>query len=81
MMSDSDMDLNSEISGYSFQTRSSRSGTPNSMISTTECQTLKDVMKKIHIAEKDIKKFESLLQNPKPGAPIDGYKTLLKRNR
>ncbi|GFS55728.1 hypothetical protein TNIN_95181 [Trichonephila inaurata madagascariensis] len=71
MMSDSDsgMNLNSEISGYSFQTRSSRSGTPNSTISTTKCQTLKDVMRKIQIAEKDIKKFESFLQKPKPGAP------------
>ncbi|GFY44000.1 hypothetical protein TNIN_105971, partial [Trichonephila inaurata madagascariensis] len=75
------MDMNFEISEHSFKSQSSRSGTLISMISTTDCQTLKDVMKRIYVAEKAIKRFESLLQHSKSGAPIDGYKTLLKRNR
>ncbi|GFY67444.1 hypothetical protein TNIN_294121 [Trichonephila inaurata madagascariensis] len=80
MMSDSDsnMDMNSEISGHSFKSRSSRSGISTSMTSTTECQTLKDVMKRICVAEKAIKHFENQVQNPIPGGPNDGYKSLLK---
>ncbi|GFY69654.1 hypothetical protein TNIN_18631 [Trichonephila inaurata madagascariensis] len=57
--SDSDMDSDSEISGHSFKSRSSRSGTSISMTSTTECQTLKDVMKRICVAEKPIKHYEN----------------------
>ncbi|GFY71289.1 hypothetical protein TNIN_116862 [Trichonephila inaurata madagascariensis] len=77
--SDSDMDLNSESSGYSSQ--SSRSGSPNSTISSKECRKLKNVMKRIRTVDKDIKKFESLILNHKTGAHTEGYKSSLKRSR
>ncbi|GFY78944.1 hypothetical protein TNIN_15511 [Trichonephila inaurata madagascariensis] len=77
--SDSDMDLNSENSGYSSQ--SSRSGSPNSTISSKECRKLKNVMKRIRTVDKDIKKFESLILKHKTGAHTEGYKSSLKRSR
>ncbi|GFY69922.1 hypothetical protein TNIN_422851 [Trichonephila inaurata madagascariensis] len=73
------MDLNSENSGYSSQ--SSRSGSPNSTISSKECRKLKNVMKRIRTVDKDIKKFESLILKHKTGAHTEGYKSSLKRSR
>ncbi|GFX22180.1 hypothetical protein TNCV_364911 [Trichonephila clavipes] len=81
MMTDSDSDMDSEISGYSAKSRSSRSGTPNSMTSTSECQNLKEVMKRIIDAEKDMHKYETYLKNPKPGGPTKGYKQLFHTKR
>ncbi|GFY79054.1 hypothetical protein TNIN_171351 [Trichonephila inaurata madagascariensis] len=77
--SDSDMDLNSDNSGYSSQ--SSRSGSPNSTISSKECRKLKNVMKRIRTVDKNIKKFESLILKHKTGAHTEGYKSSLKRSR
>ncbi|GFT14936.1 hypothetical protein TNCV_3483771 [Trichonephila clavipes] len=74
--SESDMDLNSEIFGHSFKSRSSRSGTPNSATYTTECQTLKHVMKRICDADKSINHYESQIQHTIPGGPTNGYKKL-----
>ncbi|GFT31449.1 hypothetical protein TNCV_608691 [Trichonephila clavipes] len=78
---DSDMDLNSKKSGYSYKSRSSRSGTPNSTTFTSEWRTLKNVMKRICIVEKGINKYESHLHNPTPGGPTNGHKNLLKMKR
>ncbi|GFY43256.1 hypothetical protein TNIN_400901 [Trichonephila inaurata madagascariensis] len=61
------MDMNSKKSGHSFKSRSSRSGTSTCMTSTTECQTLKNVMEKICVAEKAIQHYENQVKNPIPG--------------
>ncbi|GFS43970.1 hypothetical protein TNIN_48101 [Trichonephila inaurata madagascariensis] len=76
--SDSDMDLNSQNSGYS---ESSRSGSLNSTISSKECRKLKNVMKRIRTVDKNIKKFESLILKHKTGAHTEGYKSSLKRSK
>ncbi|GFS67003.1 hypothetical protein TNCV_2527901 [Trichonephila clavipes] len=62
--SDSDMDLNSEKSGYSYKSRSSRSGTPNFTTFTSECQTLKNVMKRIWIVEKTLISMKATYRIP-----------------
>ncbi|GFV09534.1 hypothetical protein TNCV_3159311 [Trichonephila clavipes] len=77
--SDSNMDMNSEISRYSANSRSS--GTSNSMTSTSESHNLKSVIKKIIRVEKCMQKYESNLMNPKPGGPTKGYKQLLHTKR
>ncbi|GFY78233.1 hypothetical protein TNIN_198961 [Trichonephila inaurata madagascariensis] len=81
--SDSDMEMNSENSGHTFKSRSSRSGTSTSMTPITDCQKFKMTMNKLHVAEDAIMHYEDQVQNYLPGtrAKKDGFKTLLKLKR
>ncbi|GFY58288.1 hypothetical protein TNIN_444151 [Trichonephila inaurata madagascariensis] len=79
--SDSDMEMNSEISGHTFKSRSSRSGTSTSMTPVTDYQRLKMTMNKLQVAEDAVLHYEDQVQNSLPGKKKDGFKTLLKLNR
>ncbi|GFS57225.1 hypothetical protein TNIN_224801 [Trichonephila inaurata madagascariensis] len=79
--SDSDMDMNSENSGHTFKSRSSRFGTSTSMTPTTDCQRIKMTMDKLQAADEAILHYEYQVQNSLPGKQKDGFKTLLKLKR
>ncbi|GFY46271.1 hypothetical protein TNIN_213731 [Trichonephila inaurata madagascariensis] len=62
--SDSDMEMNSENSGHTLNSRSYRSGTSTSMTPITDCQRFKMTMNKLYIAEDAILQYEERSSTP-----------------
>ncbi|GFW42476.1 hypothetical protein TNCV_4256711 [Trichonephila clavipes] len=79
--SESDMDLNSEKSGYTYKSRSSCSGTSKSATHVSDCQKLKKAMEKIPVADQAINCFENQICNPPSGDPTDVYISFLAQKR
>ncbi|GFV03817.1 hypothetical protein TNCV_680261 [Trichonephila clavipes] len=71
--SESDMDLNSEKSGYTYKSHSSRSGISKSATPVSDCQKLKKTTERIQVADQAINFFENQIHNPTPGGPTDVY--------